>query len=138
MSTFEVLAGLPPYGPEALAFSATGLGTHSEGFVVRFVTDDRSDWVGNFQPGFTSCFAIVRHPNGHNYIVVAGGQAYIIDPCNPKSWEHFGASIEFVLEIKDVNGVLFGNGIAFEFIGSNGTRWKSRRISWDGMADLGV
>ena len=51
MVKFEILSGLPPYGPSAEAFSATGQGKHKEGFVVRFRADDDNAWVGNFQPG---------------------------------------------------------------------------------------
>jgi hypothetical protein len=47
---FEILPGLPPYGPLPVQFSATGCGTHREGFVVQF--DGSSvPWVGNDQRG---------------------------------------------------------------------------------------
>jgi hypothetical protein len=49
MRHFEVLTGLPPYGPPAERFSATGQGTHREGFVVRFTDSRGRQWVGNFQ-----------------------------------------------------------------------------------------
>lgn len=138
MSTFEVLPGLPPYGPEALPFSATGLGTHSEGFVVQFIGDDGSAWVGNFQPGLSSCQEIIRHPNGREFIVIASGQAYVVDPNNPTAWQHFGGQIEHVFEIKDLNAILLGNGLWFELIGRVGMIWRTRRISWDGMDNLKV
>ena len=50
---FEILTGLPGTGPWPEQFSATGLGTHSEGFVVRFVPDHGEAWIGNFLPGLT-------------------------------------------------------------------------------------
>ena len=43
----------------------------------------------------------LRHPNNHNYVVIARGQAYIVDPNNPKSWSYFGDSIEYAFEIKN-------------------------------------
>ena len=138
VSAFEILPGLPPYGPEALPFSATGKGTHSEGMVVRFRADEGTEWVGNFQPGLTSCEIVVRHPNGQHYIVVTGGQVYVVDPNDPESWNCFGGNIEHVFEITQLDAVLFGNGLWFELLGPDGMIWNSRRISWDGMSDLTV
>ncbi|HEX3600763.1 MAG TPA: hypothetical protein VHU84_11510, partial [Lacipirellulaceae bacterium] len=114
----------------------TGQGTHREGFVVRFVGDNGLDWTGNFQPGLSGCQTILRHPNRINYLVIADGQAYVVDPQNPKSWQHFGGIIEHVFEVKELNGILLGNGLWFELLGPNGFIWRSRRISWDGMSDL--
>ena len=138
MTAFELLPGLPPYGPEALPFSATGQGTHSEGLVVRFTADDGTCWTGNFQPGLGQCETVLRHPDERRFVVVAGGQAYVIDPNDSSRWEHFGGSIETALEISDLNALLFGNGLWFELLGANGTIWRSRRISWDGMRDVAI
>ncbi len=132
------MPGLPPYGPEALPFSATGLGTQSEGLVVRFTTDDDSSWTGNFQPGLNGCQRIIRHPNGHDFVVISSGQGYIVNPSDPASWNHFGGCIEYVFELSDYGAVLFGNGLWFELLGIDGTLWKSRRISWDGMCDSAI
>jgi len=44
--TWEVLEGLPVYGAPAVSFSATGLGTHREGLVVKFKAY-AGDWIGN-------------------------------------------------------------------------------------------
>ena len=138
MPDFEILPGLPPYGPGAIPFSPTGQGSHSEGLVVRFIADDGSSWTGNFQPSWTNCELVSRHPNGTNYIVIAGGQGYRVNPDTPTDWEHFGGQIEQAIEIADLNAILIGNGLWFELIGPNGNLWKSRRISWDGMAELRI
>jgi len=74
MSTFEELAGLPGSGPWPEQFSATGRGTHREGFVVKFVPARGASWIGNFQPGLTSLHGVYRHPNRHHLLVVSGGQ----------------------------------------------------------------
>src|SRR5262245_41417004 len=99
MSDFEVMRGLPPYGPEALPFSATGKGSQRDGLVVRFTADDGSTWTGNFQPGIGNCEVILRHPNGRNYVVITGGQGYIINPNDPSKWDRFGGGIERAFEI---------------------------------------
>lgn len=136
MLLFEILPGLPPYGPEALPFSATGLGTHSEGFVVRFLPDTECSWVGNFQPGMTNLRKVISHPDRKRLIVISGGEAYVIDPNTPNTWTHFGGAINFVQSVADLDAILFGNGLWFELLGAKSMMWQTRRISWDGMRDL--
>jgi hypothetical protein len=138
MNKFDVLPGLPPYGPEALPFSATGQGTHSEGLVVRFTADDGTCWTGNFQPGMGPCQTVLRHPDNRRFVVIAGGQAYVVYPNQSSHWEHFGGGFETAIEISDLNAVLFGNGLWFELLGATGMIWKTRRISWDGMRDVAI
>ena len=133
---YKVLNGLPPYGPQVKAFSSTGMGTHSEGFVVKFLPDSRNDWVGNFQPGLTNMSKVIDHPNGVNIIVISGGQAYIVNPETEECEGEFGGQIETVLPVPDLQAIVFGNGLWFEAIGPDGFLWRSRRISWDGMRNL--
>lgn len=136
MSLYQILPGLPPYGPEALPFSATGMRTHSEGFVVRFLPGTESSWVGNFQPGLTDMHRVMPHPDTERLIVIAGGEAYVIAPTELTKWTHFGGSINYAELIPDLDAILFGNGLWFELLGAESTIWKTRRISWDGMRDL--
>ncbi len=134
---FEVLTGLPPYGPQAEAFSATGQGLHREGLVVRFVDSRGRDWIGNFQPGLGGISDAVQHPDGRHILVVAGGQGYIVDPNERASRQYFGGDVQDILPVPDF-GVLIGNALWFEAIGSAGTLWTSGRISWDGMQGLAI
>src|SRR5262245_5158984 len=136
MSPYEILPGLPPYGPEALPFSANGMGAHGEGFVVRFHPQAHSSWVGNFQPGLTDIYSVVPHPDKKRTIVIAGGQAYVIDPQAPAKWTHFGGSINVAHPIPELDAILFGNGLWLELLGPESMIWQTRRISWDGMRDL--
>ncbi len=133
MATFDVLPGLPPYGESPEAFTATGQGRHREGYVVRFHPDASASWVGNFQPGVSSFEDVLPHPNGREFVVIAGGQGYVVDPNDRAKREYFGVQIEIALEVPELSGVLFGNGLWFEFLGPVGLQWRSRRISWDGM-----
>lgn len=81
-TALRALPGLPPYGELPLRFSAHGVGTHSEGFVVEFQTSTDRNWVGNFVRGLNKFDWIGSHPNGREALVIAGGQGYLIDP-NP-------------------------------------------------------
>src|SRR5262245_57480504 len=96
---YEVLHGLPPYGPPAEPFTATGQGAHREGFVVRFTDDDGDRWVGNLQPGLGGINAVVDHPDGRRAIVVAGGQGYIVDPNDRSSRSYFGGQIGWIIPL---------------------------------------
>ena len=134
---WEVLEGLPVYGPMAVPFSATGQGTHREGLVVRF-SPVTGTWVGNFQRGLTSLDDVCAHPDGRHVVVVAGGTAYLVDVENRSLVAHFGAQIEQVLPVPANGYVLVGNGLWFEALGPAGTAWRSRRISWDGMRNISL
>ncbi len=133
---FEILPGLPSSGPLPEQFSATGHGTHSEGFVVRFLPEQTSSWVGNFQGGFGECQGVFPHPNGSHLIVLASGQAYIVDPESRALLHHFGADIAAVLEVPEIDALVFTNGLWFEAYGASGHLWRSQRLSWDGVRSL--
>jgi hypothetical protein len=136
VATFEVLPGLPPYGPWAEAFTATGLGRQREGFVVRFHPDQGESWVGNFQPGMAGIDTVLWHPNERELLVIAGGQGYVVDPNDRAKREYFGAAIELVIPVPELGTIVFGNGLWFESLGSAGWQWRSNRISWNGMQEV--
>jgi hypothetical protein len=129
---WEILDGLPAYGPAAVAFSATGLGTHSEGLVIR-VHSSSGAWVGNFQREASSVDRVLEYPDGRCLLVIAGGSAYVVDPETRELVRHFGGQIEQVLTLPEDPSFLFGNGLWFEALGREGMKWRSRRISWDGF-----
>ena len=137
MRHFEVLTGLPPYGPPAERFSATGQGTHREGFVVRFTDSRGRQWVGNFQPGLAGVSEAIEHPDGQRVMVFAEGQGYVVDPDDPAHRSYCGGNVESIMRVPAA-GVILGNGLWFEAIGPSGPLWTSDRISWDGMRGLGV
>jgi hypothetical protein len=136
--TFEVLPGLPTYGPNAEPFTATGQGAHREGFVVRFTAPDGGSWVGNFQRGLSGFDDVRAHPNGRDVLVIAGGQGYIVDPVDRSQRAYFGAQIDTALRRDDPPMVIFGNGLWFEAFDALGLRWRSSRISWDGMREAAL
>jgi hypothetical protein len=138
MARFEILSGLPAYGPAAEPFSPTGQGEHREGFVVRFAPDTDSEWVGNFQPGAGGLSNVYEHPNGAELIVVAGGQGYVVAPDSRRCVATFGATIESAFNMPECKVIIFGNGLWFEAIGTGGPFWRSGRISWDGMRDVTI
>jgi hypothetical protein len=133
---WRVLDGLPPYGPPAEPFSTTGQGLHREGLVVEFTTSDARSWVGNFQRGMTNLDVVVSSPTGATAIVVAGGQAYVVDPESRTCVRTFGGQIEHVFEFED--RAVFSNGLWLEATDCERLLWRTRRLSWDGMMNVRV
>jgi hypothetical protein len=138
MERFRVLPGLPATGAWPEQFSETGRGTHSEGFVVEFFPELKPPWVGNFQPGLTSYNAVLALPNGRLMIVVASGQAYVIDPDECRLLTTFGGQLDTFLAAPEAGLLFFSDGIYIEAWNTNSRQWRTRRISWDGIWDLRV
>jgi hypothetical protein len=136
MNRFHVLPGLPTTGSLPEQFSATGQGKHREGFVVEFTPTSGTSWIGNFQPGLSKYSEVFTDPDGSSVIVVAGGTAYVVDIEGRRLLRTFGAQIETVIADDARRQLLFGNGLWFEALCSEGIRWSSRRVSWEGMRNV--
>lgn len=136
MPKFKIRKYLPPYGPLPEQFSASGQGKYSEGFVVEFYPIASEKWVGNFQPGLSSFNAVAEHPNGIDIIVVAGGQAYVINPETRVLVSVFGGVIQHIIGVPDLTGIVFGDPWQFIAIGTEGLRWETRRLAVDGVRSL--
>jgi hypothetical protein len=143
MLRYEVLAGLPPYGPMAVPFGGGGwTGSwvgHSEGTVVRFHPHTRDAWIGNFQPGSAGGWEdVLEHPNGQHIIVLSRGQGYVIDPETRQLVLTFPREIQHVVELPKLQAIAFSDGLCFEAIRSDGIWWQSPRISWDEIRSIKV
>ena len=136
MVSFEVLSGLPPYGPMAKPFPASGYGAHSQGFVVQFEGEKFGTWIGNFQPGLTSFSKAYEHPDGKHVVVVAAGAIYIVDP-DTQAAEESGGMVSSVIQISEKNALLFDDNIYLSLIGAHVT-WQTKRLSWDGIRNLSI
>jgi hypothetical protein len=131
---FRLLPGLPGTGPAPVQFSERGRSTHSEGTVVEFTTAAGAKWVGNFQPGMYGTTAVLRAPGSQDRaMVIAKGEGYIVEPQRRALVGTFGGDIIDVFSIPDRDALIFGNGLRFECYGEGRLRWKTKRISWDGM-----
>lgn len=135
---FRSLPGLPAVGDSPIQFSASGTGTHSEGFVVEFVPTGGQAWIGNFQRGLTNFDQAILHPDGRSVIVISGGEAYIVDPEARRSMENFGGDFISAWELPESYLVVLGSYTDFASIGSLGRAWRSKRISWDGFRNLSM
>jgi hypothetical protein len=133
---FEILPGLPASGPPALYF--TKRGKFSEGLVIRFHPRKSESWVGNFLgAGLTRHRDAFDHPNGSDVIVVADGEASIVDP-EARTVRYIAGNVENVIRVSSLGLILVPNGTDFIAFKSDNTGWRSERISWDGFRNLRV
>lgn len=132
---YDILEGLPAYGPMYIPVSEDGEQFYSEGFVVRFYKSDGSDWVANFKPGWTDCSLVVDYPDKNRIVVIARGQGYIMTPDQQTPIDTFGVTIKDAIKIED-NKIILADDIYIRLIDDKGTIWQSERISWDGIKDL--
>ena len=133
---FEVLPGLPAYGPPALSF--TERGKFSEGLVIHFHPKQSESWVGNFLGGLTKYNAVLDHPNGTDVIVVARGEACVVDPENRKIRHRIARNVEQVIRVPSLGMVVIPDLTDFTAINADDSGWQSERISWDGFRNIKV
>ena len=131
---FKILPGLPAYGPPALSFDERG--KFSEGLVVRFYPKRSEPWVGNFLGGLTKYSAVLDHPNGTDVVVVAGGDASVIDPENRQIRQRLAGHVDQTISVPSLAMMVFPNMTDFVAIAANNAGWRSERISWDGFRNL--
>lgn len=129
-----MLAGLPPYGPPAIPMPIGNRQGHSEGLVVRFRPRLREPWVGNFRRGDTRFRFVATHPDGMHVLVVSDGFPYVVDPEDPLRTERVNA---MAVRASEVPGwIILHTDSDFVAIGQAGVRWRSKRVSWDGLQDV--
>lgn len=132
---YEVLDGLPTYGPMYVPVSEDGEPFFSEGFVVRFYKSNLSEWVANFKPGCTDFNLIVDYPDTNRIVLIGKGQGYIMTLGQEQPIDTFGGNIREAIQTPD-NKIILVDDIYVRLLDNNGTVWKSERISWDGIKDL--
>jgi hypothetical protein len=128
MTSFEILSGMPASGPYPEQFTLGTRSTHGEGFVLRVIPDDAESWVGNYQRGGSGYDAVHFHPNGSALIIVAGGQAYVVEPRSRRLIEKFGGGFSWSEVLEPQRIVLLNTGLVFTAYGASGQLWQTRRL----------
>jgi len=133
---YELLNGLPPYGPMYIPISADEEPFYSEGYLVKFKKSNGEEWIANFRPGWTGYNNIFDFPEHNTIVVFAGGQAYIMNPDEQKPKMTFGLTIKDVIQGNDGSLICSDEIEILVLDNKTGEFWKSKRISWDGIKDL--
>jgi hypothetical protein len=135
---FEVLPGLPPYGPPALSFTERGDHEFREGLVVRFYPRNSDPWVGNFLGGIANYTSVFDHPNGTDVVVVAWGNTCIVDPEHRAIRDRIASDAGRAIPVPALGLIVFQGLVDFSAVQSDNSRWISPRISWDSFRNINV
>lgn len=133
---YDILDGLPTYGPMYIPISEDGIPFYSQGYVVRFYKSDGTSWVANFKTGWTNFSGIYDFPEFKRTIVFTFGQCYIMTDDEQKPLKAFGIGFTNVYKTDD-NILIVPDQTDFTVTEiSTDEVWRSERISWDGFDDL--
>tara|TARA_R110002020_G_scaffold73623_3_gene188901 strand:- start:1034 stop:1666 length:633 start_codon:yes stop_codon:yes gene_type:complete len=133
---YEILNSLPAYGPMYVPITQNGEAFYQEGFVIRFYKNDGTDWVANFQPGWTKLEKVFDFPEKNIVVVLAGGLGYVMNPNSEKPLLTFGLVITDVFQAENGSLICIDQVRVQMLDNSNGEIWTSERISWDGFKGL--
>ncbi len=134
---FEILNALPAYGPMYVPVTGNEEPLYSEGFPVRFFKTDGTDWVANFQPGWTDLKQILELDETQNLLVIAGGACYLMDPNNTNPVQVFG--VGYCDFFKADNGrLVLQDQTDLTILEPDGRHWHTERISWDGFKEIKI
>jgi len=132
---YEILPGLPPYGPMYVPISEDGRPFASEGFVVRIYRNDGTSWVANCAPGVTDFSGVFPLIATEQIVVIAGGAGYFLHSGQPTPTQCFGINIRGIVPNASQR-LIFYTDTEVEVIEPDGTLWISERIGYDGLKDL--
>ncbi len=134
---YEILDGLPPYGPGHVSIPEGGSMAYSEGYVVRFYRSDGTDWVANFSCGQTMLKGVFEIDQQNKVIVIAYGECYIMDPDNTTPLSNFGWDYFEIFTVCADRYVLIDNS-ALTIVEPDGSHWHTERIAIDGIKKLTI
>jgi len=134
---YEILPSLPTYGSIYIPVTETGQPFCSEGYPVRFHRSDGTEWVANFQPGWTGLRHVVQLENTSKILVIADGTCYLMNPDDTKPIAVLGSRYSHIHQASD-NRFVLQSQAGLTIIEADGTYWDSERITWDGLAEVKV
>jgi len=108
MSRYEILDHLPPYGPMYIPVTRDGEPCYSEGYAVRFYKSDGSEWVANFQLGWTGLRTVLELTETTNLLIIADGACYLIDPDKTVPIGAFGADFSAIFTLSEQRYIVQG------------------------------
>jgi hypothetical protein len=140
----KVLSAAPPVHPlEKLHHYPVELeeGDRS-GAWLRVLPCDRTPWTGFFALGFDSHHvvnAVCSCPDPDSLCAVVGGYAYIVKASDPGQW--FRIEQRPVVDLRahpESNLLIFAGFTTISAVGSEGLRWTTGRLSWEGITITGI
>ena len=136
MKRYEILKGLPSYGPMYIPISEDGIPFYYEGFVVKFYKNNGTNWVANFKCGNSNFQAVFDYPKQDRIVVFANGICYIMTPEIENPIKVLGFDFLNAYQTEDGFLILPGGTDVSVININNDEVWSSERISWDGLDKL--
>lgn len=127
------MPGLPPYGGEVKSFPKPD--SFREGLVVEFTPTRGERWVGNFELGSKPLQAVHEELGEDAVLIVAGGDVYVVNARE----QRVALEVPWVTDVRfeaDLGVFLIADDLVVTALGRSGVKWRSRRVSWDGIVRL--
>jgi hypothetical protein len=137
---YEAELLLDPAGEGAIDFAAQGeesgaaFPTPEPPAVVRF--DGPEAWTGRFAPGQGEFTAVARLWESDDFVVVARGQAYLVEAASRELKRSFGGFVDWLLVVPHLDLLVFHNRLWIEGLFSSGLAWQTRRVSANGLRNI--
>ncbi len=130
--------GLPGHGDPPVYLHVGSPTPWSEGLVVRFASDEGSSWIANVRRGHGYQTALWRWEAANRFVVVAGGDAFLVNPQAPSEWTfltHLATSCLFAEDGANAFIATYTDVVAID---SNGVKRWVRQLAIDGVEFAGL
>ena len=132
---FQILEELKP-GYEIYYYPGAEVRGGKNGIIVQ-IDSEKKTWMGVFAPGTISkngLYGVYASPHFNKLCVVANGAGYFVSSDNPKEWEEIKSiPIIYTGISKAKNVIIFADYTELIAYDNTGVRWKTKRLSWDGL-----
>lgn len=113
------------------------------GLQLNFFSLKAESWVGAFSGGYESPPAVdalvAATSDRRHAIVVSRGTGYLVDVFGPEAWSELDCfPITHVVEAPATGLILLADFTSIFAYDSSGLRWRTGRLSWDGVRHLFV
>ena len=138
----SALDSVPSAGVTLYCYPGGHVNCQVEGLVLEIVpySEDCEMWVGSFAWGDLSPNALTgvySYPSPKHLLVVAKGEAYIVNVEDPSEHEHLKIlPVMGAVTVPDVELIALYDFTRLEGYGVKGRRWQTPSLSWDGLRNV--
>jgi hypothetical protein len=138
----DVLDELPGGDGPHRYFFPRGTLAGQDGVIVRVRPTHAESWIGMFafgKFGSAGVSRVLAMPDPERLCVVARGAGFIVSASSPDVWEIVEATpVIDVRAITDAGIVVFADHTEMLAYDARGVRWRTKRLSWDGLKIVAV
>lgn len=134
---WEVLDESPSAQTSPRHFFPGNTAAGQDGLLVRVTPADGAPWLGMFAFGNVKGDGVSRvlaMPDPERLCVVSRGAGYLVSVRDPSVWEEVQAMpVTDVRAVPSAGIVVFADYTELVAYGAEGPRWRTKRLSWDGL-----